>query len=138
LPCHHVYVFVIPEINPPTSMPLPSTPTPRREWLPWRCAQLRYWVTVPSYHARLASVYSSALASLDLERYSPQVTTSTIKLSKLSSKVTMQSQPAPVIKIQPSSSVAHSGWDRPFGSPGLFSSPKLTDVCRESSMSTWE
>jgi tetratricopeptide (TPR) repeat protein len=32
-----------------------------REWMPWRCLEVRFWVTVPHYQSKLGKIYTDAL-----------------------------------------------------------------------------
>lgn len=32
-----------------------------REWMPWRCLEVRFWVTVPHYQSKLGQIYTDAL-----------------------------------------------------------------------------
>lgn len=33
-----------------------------REWMPWRCTELRHWVSIPSYQSKMGQIYTDALS----------------------------------------------------------------------------
>ena len=32
-----------------------------REWMPWRCLEVRFWVSIPNYQSKLGQIYTEAL-----------------------------------------------------------------------------
>ena len=44
-----------------------------REWMPWRCMEVRFWVSIPNYQSMLSRIYTNALAKSVQECSSDEV-----------------------------------------------------------------
>jgi len=44
-----------------------------KEWMPWRCLEVRFWVSIPNYQSKLCHIYTEALAKSFAECSSDEV-----------------------------------------------------------------
>lgn len=58
-----------------THTPIHTQPHTNREWMPWRCLEVRFWVSIANYQSRLCPIYTAALARSTEECSSDEVHT---------------------------------------------------------------